>query len=126
MTHLTPNLVAVPVPIGATDFDFINTHTKVLTHSLGQVELGLPTLDKFRFLGLCTSSGPEFETSLDVLSLMQKAGCWFENPRENPNATSILGSSPSGSDYEVLDELNDLWTAAQSQTSPKWAILEKI
>ena len=153
MTHLTPNLVAVPVPIGATDFDFINTHTKVLTHSLGQVELGLPTLDKFRFLGICTSSGPEFDaegyverhpnglwlnyeqtdplasdgfvdtSDSSFLSLMQSAGCWFENPvGPKPTVYDDPHTQYGGSQMDDLAK----WEKAQSQSSPKWAILEKI
>mgnify|MGYP003559008766 CR=1 FL=1 len=151
MTHLTPNLVAVQVPEEAQDayIDY-----GFLIYNLGEdppYEYTEPLVGNYRFLGLCTSSGPEFDAEAYVqlfaitrlsqygwkdyvlskegfdsftcgtakesfLTLMQSAGCWFENPLGN-DPDEILKYSPE----KYLE-----WTAAQSQSSPKWAILEKL
>ena len=151
MTHLTPNLVAVQVPEEAQDayIDY-----GFLIYNLGEdppYEYSEPLVGHYRFLGLCTSSGPEFDAEAYVqlfaitrlsqygwkdyvlskegfdsftcgtakesfLTLMHSAGCWFENPLGN-DPDEILKYSPE----KYLE-----WTAAQSQSSPKWAILEKL
>jgi len=155
MTHLTPNLVAVQVPEEAHEFDVIHGHPSYLYYCTNEghhsgMEISLPE-GSYRFLGLCTSSGPEFDAEAYVqlfaitrlsqygwkdyvlskegfdsftcgtakesfLTLMQSAGCWFENPLGN-DPDEILKYSPE----KYLE-----WTTAQSQSSPKWAILEKI
>jgi len=151
MTHLTPNLAAVQVPEEAQDayIDY-----GFLIYNLGEdppYEYTEPLVGNYRFLGLCTSSGPEFDAEAYVqlfaitrlsqygwkdyvlskegfdsftcgtakesfLTLMQSAGCYFENPLGN-DPDEILKYSPE----KYLE-----WTTAQSQSSPKWAILEKI
>ena len=156
MTHLTPNLVAVQVPEFFTN-DGISCHRSGTPFYF--YEPGFPnppkSIDlpegKWKVVGLCTSSGPEFDAEAYVqlfaitrlsqygwkdyvlskegfdsftcgtakesfLTLMQSAGCWFENPLGN-DPDEILKYSPE----KYLE-----WTAAQSQSSPKWAILEKI
>ena len=150
MTHLTPNLVAVQVPEEAQDayIDY-----GFLIYNLGEdppYEYSEPLVGHYRFLGLCTSSGPEFDaegyverhpnglwlnyeqtdplasdgfvdtSDSSFLSLMQSAGCYFENPLGS-EAPKYDVSKDDGSASRYLD-----WTAAQSQSSPKWAILEKL
>lgn len=51
-------------------------------------------------------------------SLLKSKGLHVENPFRNPDATNVLGASPSGSDYEVLDELREQWQSAQELTNP--------
>ena len=108
---------------------------------------------KYRFLGLCTSSGPEFDaegyverhpnglwlnyeqtdplasdgfvdtSDSSFLSLMQSAGCWFVNPLgPKPTVYDDPHTQYGGSQMDDLAK----WEKAQSQSSPKWAILEKI
>jgi len=151
MTHLTPNLVAVQVPEEAHEFDVIHGHPSYLYYCTNEghhsgMEISLPE-GSYRFLGICTSSGPEFDAAPHVkwtkdnhqngriwylnyktkqyvlvkpidsfLSIMQSAGCYFENPLGN-DPDEILKYSPE----KYLE-----WTTAQSQSSPKWAILEKL
>ena len=153
MTHLTPNLVAVKVPEEAQDayIDY-----GFLIYNLGEdppYEYSEPLVGHYRFLGLCTSSGPEFDaegyverhpnglwlnyeqtdplasdgfvdtSDSSFLSLMQSAGCWFVNPLgPKPTVYDDPHTQYGGSQMDDLAK----WEKAQSQTSPKWAILEKL
>ena len=49
------------------------------------------------------------------LSLLEANGIVDRNNLANPDTTTILGSSPSGIYYEVLDELRDKWQESQSK-----------
>ena len=154
MIELKPtNLVAVQVPKEAQDayIDY-----GFLIYNLGEdppYEYTEPLVGNYRFLGLCTSSGPEFDaegyverhpnglwlnyeqtdplasdgfvdtSDSSFLSLMQSAGCWFENPLgEKPTVYDDPHSQYGGSQMDDLAR----WEKAQSQSSPKWAILEKL
>ena len=152
MTHLTPNLVAVKVPEEAQDayIDY-----GFLIYNLGEdppYEYSEPLVGHYRFLGICTSSGPEFDaegyverhpnglwlnyeqtdplasdgfvdtSDSSFLSLMQSAGCWFENPIPEPEAFVSEDGMSGGYDENWVKE----YESAQSQSSPKWAILEKL
>ncbi len=56
--------------------------------------------------------------------LLQSNGLYLINPFPNPEATKVLGASPSGSDYEILDELREQWQSAQLLTNPLILIRE--
>lgn len=57
-------------------------------------------------------------------SLLKSKGLYVSNPYPNPDATKVLGGSPSGSDYEVLDELKEQWQSAQLLTNPLILVIE--
>jgi len=123
MTHITRNLVAVKVPENARDF--IQEGSQVVSYMTGRKELNITFLTgSWKFQGVIAESAfmKHRDCSLCIIEiaeipyLMQSAGCYFENPLGN-DPDEILKYSPE----KYLE-----WTTAQSQSSPKWAILEKI
>ena len=127
------NLIAIPVPENATDFDFVNTHTKVLTHSLGQVELGLPTLGKYRFIGTISKDLSKNMSPIltnQIRSLLQANGAYFVNPfgAKKPTIFKPFDHLHNSLDEKLIKEgaeRRNKWQSAQLRTSNVWAILEK-
>jgi len=66
-----------------------------------------------------------FTVRESYLSLLEANGIVDRNNLTNPDTTSILGSSPSGIDYEILDELRDKWQKSQSKVK-HYLVLKRI
>jgi len=130
MTHITRNLVAVKVPENARDF--IQEGSQVVSYMTGRKELNITFLTgSWKFQGVIAESAfmKHRDCSLCIIEiaeipyLMQSAGCYFENPLgEKPTVYDDPHSQYGGSQMDDLAR----WEKAQSQSSPKWAILEKL
>jgi len=66
-----------------------------------------------------------FTVQESYLSLLEANGIVDRNNLANHDTTTILGSSPSGIYYEVLDELRDKWQESQSKVK-HYLVLKRI
>lgn len=101
---------AIPVPLDAKDYDFVNSRTKHLTFTSRGVNLTIamdvPTLNKYEILGEVTKgnisiyfdTGKHFYKS--IYSLLAANGVYFVNPYGEDFEAKILGNYAEWQSYE--------------------------